>query len=193
MKTTKKALLPILLLALAPSACDDRNDGDVRDPHAILDEVAEKEIVAVDTNPDTEPGWLKRVRVTGIIPGTAYVEADIENPYSGDPEAIAAGERHFKAFNCSGCHAPEGGGGMGPPLSDDVWIYGNEPAQIYATIMQGRPAGMPAFSSMVTDKIVWEIAAYLEDLGDIQNYAAADGFKENTFGYRKEKGEKPNN
>src|SRR5690606_1244001 len=48
-----------------------------------------------------------------LFPGVARIDPNIQNPYAGDPEALAAGERHFAAFNCGGCHAPLGGGGMG--------------------------------------------------------------------------------
>src|SRR5690606_16027430 len=104
---------------------------------------------------------------TTLFPGSARLDPAIENPYSGDATAIAAGERHFNAFNCSGCHAPLGGGGMGPPLSDDRWIHGSEPAQIYLTIMHGRPEGMPAFGSMLPRRTAWEIVAYIETLSEI--------------------------
>ncbi|HKF94635.1 MAG TPA: c-type cytochrome, partial [Gammaproteobacteria bacterium] len=52
----------------------------------------------------------------------------IKNPYAGDKNAVAAGKQLFISMNCVGCHAPYGGGGMGPPLSDNRWIYGNKPA-----------------------------------------------------------------
>ena len=42
------------------------------------------------------------------------------------------GQLLFEQMNCSGCHA-NGGGGMGPPLMDDEWIYGSQPNQIFAT------------------------------------------------------------
>jgi cytochrome c oxidase cbb3-type subunit 3 len=38
-----------------------------------------------------------------------------------------------------------GGGGMGPPLMDNEWIYGSSPENIVATIVEGRPNGMPSF------------------------------------------------
>lgn len=113
---------------------------------------------------------------TNLFPGSARLDPGIENPYSGDPDAIAAGERHFNAFNCSGCHAPLGGGGMGPPLSDDQWIHGDEPAQIYLTIVHGRPEGMPAFGSMLPRRTVWELVAYIETLSEIDDYATHAGF-----------------
>ncbi|MEX2497020.1 MAG: c-type cytochrome [Woeseia sp.] len=116
------------------------------------------------------------VPATDLFPGSARLDPNIENPYSGNEQAIAAGERHFAAFNCGGCHAPLGGGGMGPPLSDDAWIYGSEPAQVYLSIMHGRPEGMPAWSSMLPRRAVWELVAYIETLSQIDDYAAEKGF-----------------
>lgn len=117
------------------------------------------------------------VPATELFPGSARLDPGIENPYSGDKQAIDAGRRHFAAFNCAGCHAPLGGGGMGPPLSDEVWIYGREPAQIYLSIMHGRPQGMPAWSSMLPRRTVWELVAYIETLPGIEDHAARKGFE----------------
>src|SRR5215218_9694899 len=47
----------------------------------------------------------------------------IKNPLAGNKNAVASGETLFAAMNCIGCHAPEAGGGMGPPLGDVSWIY----------------------------------------------------------------------
>ncbi len=116
------------------------------------------------------------IPATTLFPGSARIDPGIQNPLSGDPDAVAAGERHYAAFNCGGCHAPLGGGGMGPPLSDDAWIYGSHPAQIYLSIMQGRPDGMPAWSSMLPRRTTWELVAYIETLNDIEDYPAAKGF-----------------
>src|ERR1044071_3848683 len=46
--------------------------------------------------------------------------------------AIAEGKRLYTQLNCVGCHA-NGGGGMGPPLMDDKWIYGSAPANKIGT------------------------------------------------------------
>lgn len=134
----------------------------------------------VDAGFDTRlPGTPEQsilVAATTLFPGMHRIEPNIRNPFS-DAEAVAAGERHFAAFNCAGCHAPLGGGGMGPPLSDDAWIYGGEPAQIYLSIMHGRAQGMPAWSSMLPGRTVWELVAYIESLADIEDYAQAKGFE----------------
>ena len=66
-------------------------------------------------------------------------------------------------MNCVGCHF-HGGGGIGPPLMDEKWIYGADPAQVFSTIVEGRPNGMPAFRGKLTDEQVWKIAAYVSSL-----------------------------
>jgi cytochrome c oxidase cbb3-type subunit 3 len=77
--------------------------------------------------------------------------------------AVNQGKRLFRWYNCSGCHAG-GGGGMGPPLMDKEWLYGHEPANIYASIVEGRPKGMPAFGGRIPDEQVWQIVAYVRSM-----------------------------
>src|SRR5256885_1788175 len=63
-------------------------------------------------------------------PGATIAPAGpVANEYEENAYAIAEGKRLFSAFNCVGCHA-HGGGGMGPPLLDDTWIYGERPEQV---------------------------------------------------------------
>lgn len=133
----------------------------------------------MDDRLPASPSRTILVPATTLFPGGARVDPAIENPYGGDADAIAAGERHFAAFNCAGCHAPLGGGGMGPPLSDAEWIYGGEPAQIYLSIVHGRAQGMPAFGSMLPGRTVWELVAYIETLDEIEEPAARLGFDPN--------------
>lgn len=90
---------------------------------------------------------------------------DIRNPYGGDPNAIVQGGKLFASMNCNGCHAPLGGGGMGPPLSDREWIYGGTPAAIYLSIVQGRPNGMPSWGRSLPPEAIWNLVAYIETLG----------------------------
>ena len=72
--------------------------------------------------------------------------------------------KDFVQFNCVGCHANNGAGGMGPSLSDKIWIYGNKPAQIYMTLVQGRPNGMPAFGQVLPEQTLWELVAYVQSI-----------------------------
>lgn len=97
------------------------------------------------------------------IPHTAQSEK-LQNPFENDSGAVAQGKILFNAMNCVGCHAPLGGGGMGPPLSDDIWIYGSDPGQVYLSIVQGRPNGMPAFSKALPPSAIWQLVSYVRSL-----------------------------
>ncbi len=111
---------------------------------------------------------LLRVPVSGIYPGgsSTGLNANLQNPLADDPDAVQRGMKDFDAFNCSGCHAPNGGGAMGPSLSDDMWIYRSSPANIYLSIAQGRSAGMPAFGAMLPDRTLWELVAYIQSIAE---------------------------
>ena len=50
---------------------------------------------------------------------------------------------------------------------DDQWIYGSEPESIYATIVEGRPNGMPSFGARIPDQQVWQLVAYVRSLGGL--------------------------
>jgi cytochrome c oxidase cbb3-type subunit 3 len=86
-----------------------------------------------------------------------------EGVYGGNAYALNDGKRLFASFNCMGCHS-HGGGGMGPPLMDSAWIYGFEPANIYASIADGRPNGMPSFRNRIAPSQLWELVAYVRSL-----------------------------
>src|SRR3954470_11692197 len=94
--------------------------------------------------------------------------------YQETAYAINEGQQLYSAFNCVGCHA-HGGGGMGVPLMDDKWIYGSRPEQIFATILQGRPKGMPSFRGKLNDHQVWELVAYVRSLSGQTPRTASPG------------------
>lgn len=108
-----------------------------------------------------------RVPGSALIPGAVERTVTIHNPYSRDATAVRDGERLYGWYNCSGCHAG-GGGGMGPPLMDERWIYGSRPANLFDVIVEGRPGGMPAFGAHIPDDEIWKIIAYIESMGGMQ-------------------------
>jgi len=58
---------------------------------------------------------------------------------------------------------------------DDKWIYGSEPQQIFATVVQGRPNGMPSFHGKINDYQLWQIVAYVRSMSGLTNKNAAPG------------------
>jgi cytochrome c oxidase cbb3-type subunit 3 len=84
--------------------------------------------------------------------------------YEGNAQEIASGKMLFDAYNCSGCHF-HGAGGMGPPfMNKGHWIYGGRLDQIFASIFQGRPNGMPSWGNKLAPQQIWSIAAYVKSL-----------------------------
>jgi cytochrome c oxidase cbb3-type subunit 3 len=126
-----------------------------------------------DLNPPPETG-PRVVEVSDLRPGgEAPPPPDPrDKEYEGNAFHISNGQRYFEWFNCSGCHF-NGGGGIGPALMDDKWRYGGRIEQIYATIVQGRPNGMPAFRDKIPDTQVWEIAAYVRSMSGNADKLAA--------------------
>lgn len=134
-----------VLLAAAAMACGD--GGRSPEPAAA--------------NP-SEP--LAAVRTSELAAGPHGPPPEIENPYAEASGALADGRQLYQAFNCGGCHGGAGGGGIGPPLADAAWIYGGSDANIYASVVQGRPNGMPAFGPAMAGEAVWKVAAYVKSL-----------------------------
>ena len=83
---------------------------------------------------------------------------------SRTPIAHREGKRLFGWFNCTGCHA-NGGGGMGPALMDDEWIYGSEPREHPSrrSSKAGRTACRRS-AARIPDDQIWQIAAYVRSL-----------------------------
>ena len=115
----------------------------------------------VELGTDVRPNELVHVPVTGNYPGGVRPQLSLEIPDLEDEERIWRGRTYFNQFNCIGCHGPHGGGGMGPSLSNTTFLYGQEPENIYLTILQGRPMGMPVYGGLLPDHVIWDLVAYV--------------------------------
>jgi cytochrome c oxidase cbb3-type subunit 3 len=112
------------------------------------------------------PGVFMQVPVSHLFPGARPTNPEIKNPVQGDPNAAQRGMTYFITFNCVGCHAANGGGGMGPALSTGLFTYGSQPENIYLSIYQGRPNGMPAWGGVLPDDVIWDLVTYVGKLGN---------------------------
>ncbi|MBI5020420.1 MAG: c-type cytochrome [Ignavibacteriales bacterium] len=78
-----------------------------------------------------------------------------------DDASIKEGMEKFKK-NCVSCHGNEGGGVVGPNLTDQYWIHGGGVKNIFATIKNGVPAkGMISWKLVFTPKEIQQIASYI--------------------------------
>lgn len=101
-------------------------------------------------------------------PGAKVLTATaLKNPYEGNAWAISQGQQLFEQYNCSGCHA-HGGGSIGPPLMDDEWTYGSSPANIYESISEGRPNGMPSWGGHIPDYQIWQLVTYVRSMSNLE-------------------------
>lgn len=87
---------------------------------------------------------------------------ETKNPYTGNPEAIADGKRLFQRTGCFACHGPEAEGGIGPDLTDDVWVYQPTDATLFNAIQNGRSGTvMAAWRGQLTADEIWKIIAFI--------------------------------
>lgn len=113
-------------------------------------------------------------QISPLQPGLPDPQPPLPNhPYEENAYAMSEGARLFDQYNCSGCHSH--GGGMGPALMDDAWRYGSAPRNIFATIVEGRPNGMPSFRGRLPEQQVWQLTAFVRSLSGLAPSDAAPG------------------
>lgn len=88
----------------------------------------------------------------------------ITNPYENNRRAIVTGGQFFVAYNCIDCHGADGSGAMGPSFADGRWHFGGAPAEVFESIYQGRPDGMPAWGGRISNNQIWMLTAYVRSL-----------------------------
>jgi cytochrome c oxidase cbb3-type subunit 3 len=81
-------------------------------------------------------------------------------------ERAAKGKPIFLA-KCASCHGDKGQGIIGPNLTDQYWIHGNKPADLYKVISEGvLDKGMPPWNSMLNKEEIMNIIAFIITLKD---------------------------
>jgi cytochrome c oxidase cbb3-type subunit 3 len=110
-------------------------------------------------------------REDDLQPGGVQTMPQVSNPSHGNAYDISEGQRLYNWYNCSGCHA-NGGGAIGPPLIKTEWIYGGEPANIFDTIVKGRPNGMPSWGGRIPEYQIWQIVAYVRSMNNLEPKSA---------------------
>lgn len=81
-----------------------------------------------------------------------------------DPSALQRGKTTY-AQNCAACHRPDGGGMIGPNLTDDHWLHGGTLAEIHATVENGVLAkGMPAWGKMLKPDQINAVVVFVASL-----------------------------
>lgn len=110
------------------------------------------------TKPDMDAQQVKDV--------VAYVRSlsGLDSKLGGHAEA----GKELYPQACAACHGPEGKGleAAGyPNLTDKVWLYGSQEADMIETVTHGRVNRMPAFGEFLGEAKVHLLAAYVWGLG----------------------------
>jgi cytochrome c oxidase cbb3-type subunit 3 len=64
---------------------------------------------------------------------------------------------------------------------DDQWIYGSDPSQIFTTIMEGRPNGMPSWKGKLSNQQVWQLVAYVRLLSGLEGTSVSSAREDHMY------------
>lgn len=153
------AIRYVILMALtAPLACvRDSDAAEAREPDIVRRQQprASAQQATFIQHPDNiQPGLSLR---GGFI--------RLTNPFEGDQAKVREGGALFVSYNCMDCHGADGSGAMGPSLADGRWHFGGSAGEVFQSIYEGRPEGMPAWGGRIPDDQIWRLVAYVQSLG----------------------------
>jgi cytochrome c oxidase cbb3-type subunit 3 len=96
-------------------------------------------------------------------PEDAFNEADLA--LTDDPAILASGGKIFNQ-QCAVCHKTDGGGNIGPNLTDNYWLHGGDIQSVYTVIKEGVvEKGMISWKSMLSPTQMRDVANYVMSLG----------------------------
>jgi len=142
----------VLVVAIVAAGCRERTDVP---PGADMPGASESGVSGIVITKHDD-----RVFAGGIAPPAERVT----NSAASDAKAVDAGARLFTGMNCDGCHGGGAVGAVGPSLTDGRWRYGGSDADIFRSIAEGRPKGMPAFAGVLQPPMIWRLVAYIKSL-----------------------------
>ena len=127
--------------------------GEVRAAVPVVQGVTDTSSTFVEHAPYIHPGLPAQRRAM-----------ELRNPHEGDAKAVSQGKSLFVNYNCLDCHGADGSGAMGPSLQDGRWHFGGSAGEVFESIYQGRPDGMPAWGSRISDDQIWLLVSYVRSL-----------------------------
>jgi cytochrome c oxidase cbb3-type subunit 3 len=81
-----------------------------------------------------------------------------------DPADVAAGKEIF-VKTCTPCHLADGGGSVGPNLTDDYWLHGGSIKDVFKSIKYGwQDKGMKSWKDDFSPKQIQQLASFVKSL-----------------------------
>lgn len=85
-----------------------------------------------------------------------------------DEQALQSGKAVYDA-NCIACHSQNGGGLVGPNLTDEYWIHGGGIKNVFKIVKYGVPAkGMVSWENQLNPKQIQEVSSYVLTLPEVE-------------------------
>lgn len=117
------------------------------------------------------PGWQAALGDSGVAEVTEYVVSlsaahTDSDTATLDAALVSAGQAHFQMF-CVACHGVEGKGNPlfgAPNLTDNIWLYGSNRADLKFSISKGRSGQMPAHELTLSGDKIQLLTAYVLSL-----------------------------
>jgi cytochrome c oxidase cbb3-type subunit III len=133
----------------------------------VADRAVGQPATPADAQPTAPPEGRAALVPLGDFAGGLQSELarKIDNPFAGQADAVAQGKQLFTKMNCAGCHNYDGSGGEGPALADRYWRYGGAPVDIFKSIYEGRPQGMPAWGQALPSQEIWKLVTFIQAFG----------------------------
>jgi mono/diheme cytochrome c family protein len=75
--------------------------------------------------------------VTPFERAAATPRGQLHSPYADFASVANEGLKIYRSHDCNGCHGGGGGGGMAAPLTNEVWIYGDDDDTLFRVIALG--------------------------------------------------------
>jgi cytochrome c oxidase cbb3-type subunit III len=91
------------------------------------------------------------------------------NPFEGNAGALKTGSQLYISYNCIDCHGADGSGAMAPSFADGRWHFGGSQAEVFQSIYEGRPDGMPTWGGRITNDQIWMLVTYVRSLSSGKN------------------------
>ena len=70
-------------------------------------------------------------------------KGQLKSPYTDVARVAAQGLAIYRRLDCGGCHGGGGGGGMAAPLTNEIWIYGDDDDTLFRVIALGTGSLSP--------------------------------------------------
>ncbi len=114
----------------------------------------------------------------------------LTNPYKDtQADVVSAGQEFLRSYSCSGCHGGNGGGGMCPALTNDIWVYGGDDDTLFRLVTLGSDelqklgytrvgrenvvGPMPPFGAIIkSSDDLWKILTFVRSV-----YSGDPGYK----------------